>query len=180
MSKIEKTIRNLSHGALIRVEREGLEGGWADGYLVGTGPEFFAIHMVDQGIRLDGFKCLRYADVSSIDAPAPFAALIDRVLELRGQEVVGASPVDLSSVATLIRTAGEAFAVVTLFLESQDPDVCFIGKVLSVDDERVQIRCIDPGGVWEDGEESYALSEVTRVDFGDSYAEALVLVGGEG
>ncbi len=177
---IRKALLALPHGAQVRVARAGLEDGWADGYLVGMGPEFFAIHLLDKGIRLDGFNCMRYADVSSVDVPSPYSAFHDRVLALRGQEPAPSLPVDLSSVSALIRTAGAVYPVVTLHLESQDPHCCYIGKVLSVDDEMVSMRSIDPGGAWEDGHAAYSLSEITRVDFGSAYEEALVLHGGEG
>lgn len=176
---IRRELLALTQGAQVRVTREGLEDGWADGFLMGTGPDFFAIQLLDHGIRLDGFSCMRYADVTSIDAPPPYSAFHDRVLAMRGQVPARSFSVDLSSVSALIRTAGAAYPIVTIHLESQDPDCCYIGKVMSVDEEAVAIRSIDPGGTWEDGADAYSLSEITRVDFGGAYEEALVL-GGEG
>lgn len=180
MIDVKATLQQTSPGSSVRIYRSGLEDGWADGYLVATGPEFFAIHLVDKGIRLDGFNCLRYSDVTSADLPAPYAGFMERVLELRGHRVADSFPVDLTSIGTLIRTAGRAYPVVTLHLESIDPEVCYIGKVLSVSDDEVSIRSIDPGGEWDDDVDSYALSDISRVDFGGAYEEALVLAGGEG
>lgn len=179
-SDIRAALLGLPHGAQVRVARESVEDGWADGYLVGTGPDFFAINLVDKSIRLDGFNCMRYADVSSVDAPAPYSAFRDRVLKLRGQEPARSVPVDLSSVSELIRTAAAAYPVVTLHLDWQDPGCCYIGKILSVDDDEVSIRCITPGGEWQDDVDRYSLSDITRVDFAGAYEEALILVGGEG
>lgn len=181
MAKIKKTIQGLPYGSLIRVFRAKFKKGWAEGYLVGKGPKFFVIHLVDGGVRLDGFNCMRYKDVTALEAPAPHADFMDRVLELREQKVAEAPlPVDLSSRGALIRTAGLAYPVITLYLEKANPDACYIGKVLSVDDKRVRIRCILPGGVWDDEEDSYRLSKITRVDFGGSYEDALVLYAGGG
>jgi hypothetical protein len=35
------------------------EDGWASGYVVGLGPEFFAIELIDKAIGFDGYNCLR-------------------------------------------------------------------------------------------------------------------------
>jgi len=180
-NEIRKVLSDLSPDAApFRVSRERLEEGWADGYLVGIGPEFFAVHLVDKGVWLDGFTAVRYDDVSSLESPAPYAAFIDRVFQLRGLEPATSAPADLSSVSALVRTAGAAYSVVTLHFELVDPEVCYIGKVLSVDDESVAIRPIGPDGEWDVDEEAYPLCDLTRVDFGGSYEEALVLCGGEG
>ncbi len=53
------------------------------------------------------------------------------------------------------------------------PGTVLSGTVLS-------IRYIDPGGEWDDDEDRYAMSDITRVDFGGAYEEALVLAGSEG
>lgn len=37
---------------------------------------------------------------------------------------------------------------------------------------------IGPDALWDDEPETYRLSEITRVDFGGAYEEALHLVGG--
>lgn len=180
MNDSKAILQHAPPGSSVRIYRSGLEDGWADGYLVETGAEFFAIHLVDKGIRLDGFNCLRYSDVTSVDLPAPHAGFIDRVLELRGDCVADSFPFDLTSVGALLRSAGRAYPIVTLHLELKDPDVCFIGEVLSVSDDQVTIRSITPDAEWMDDEDTYVLSDISRVDFGGAYEEALVLARGAG
>ena len=180
MTDYKAILQQASPGSSVRVYRSGLEDGWADGYVVKIGSEFFAVHVVDKGIRLDGFNCLRYLDVTSAEMPAPNASFISRVLQLRGQRVAGSFPFDLTSAGTLIRDAGRAYPVVTLHLERVDPDVCYIGRVISVRDDEVSIQSISPGGEWLDDVDTYALSDISRVDFGGAYEEALVLAAGQG
>jgi len=55
------------------------------------------------------------------------------------------------------------------------------GYVAGVDVQphRVVLREIDPDGEYCCDDDSYALREITRVDFGGSYEDALWLVGGD-
>ena len=41
------------------------------------------------------------------------------------------------------------------------------------------IREIGPDAVWEEEAETYRVAQITRVDFGGAYEEALYLVGGD-
>ncbi|MEE8386000.1 MAG: hypothetical protein V3S01_08785, partial [Dehalococcoidia bacterium] len=135
---------------LVRVYREGLEDGWADGYIIGTGPDFFALELVDKSIRYDGCNCVRYADVTRCAIPTPHAGFIENALRMRGLRQRGSLEVDLSSVSSLLRTAGSAFPVVTIHLETEDPDTCYIGRVSAVSGDQVELKLITPDAEWED------------------------------
>jgi hypothetical protein len=180
MSTKDQLDRAAEDNHLVRVYREGLEDGWAVGYVVGTGPDFFAVELVDKSIRYDGYNCMKYADVSKCDIPDPGSGFIETALRLRGLRRRGSLEVDLSSVSSLLRTAGSAFPVVTIHLETADSDTCYIGKVSAVSGDQVELKLITPDAEWEDETEEYLLSEITRVDFGGAYEEALVLVAGAG
>jgi hypothetical protein len=52
--------------------------------------------------------------------------------------------------------------------------------VLDVDDRLVRIQEIDPDAAWRREPSEYRISQITRVDFGGGYEEALALVAREG
>ncbi len=178
MTIIEQTFQASISGNLVRVHREGLEDGWADGYIAAVGTDFFALELVSDSIRFDGFNCLRYADVTTFENPAPYANFQTKALGMRGLHRQESLPVDLSGLSPLLRTAGAAFPLLTIHIESSDPDVCFIGKVASVSDERLDLIQVTPDAECEVGATQFALSEITRVDFGGDYEDALLLVAG--
>jgi hypothetical protein len=60
-----------------------------------------------------------------------------------------------------------------------DPDVCWIGRVLGVDRNRVSLLEIGPDAKWDEKPTEFTLSEITRVNFGGEYEDALHLVGGD-
>ncbi len=76
-------------------------------------------------------------------------------------------------------TAGQAFPLVAIHREEVDPDVCWIGRILEVTPELVRILEVGPDAVWETTPEEYLLKEITYVNFGGDYEDALHLVAGE-
>lgn len=67
----------------------------------------------------------------------------------------------------------------TLHRELVDPDVCWIGLVLSFERGQVSLLEMTPDAGWEKKPEIYRLSQITRVIFGGHYETALHLVGGD-
>ena len=175
-------VRRITQAAtsqdLIRIYREGLEDGWADGYVAGAGPEFFALELIDKSIRFDGFNCMRYSDVTRCDVPAPHAGFLIKALKAQGFRRQERFSPDLSTLSSLLRTAGAEFPLLTIHSEAWDPDICFIGKVENVSDDQLELRLVTPNAEWEDGTKQIALDGITRVDFGGAYERALFLVAG--
>jgi hypothetical protein len=75
----------------------------------------------------------------------------------------------------LLLTANLIFPLVTIHRETIDPSICQIGRVVWADKIWVSLHEIDPHAKWEQ-QQQYRLSEITRVDFGGAYEEALYLV----
>jgi hypothetical protein len=69
--------------------------------------------------------------------------------------------------------------LVTIHREEVDPVVCWIGREQCVNRARVSLLEIAPDAIWEDKPEEYRIKEITRVNFGGDYENALHLVGGE-
>ena len=67
----------------------------------------------------------------------------------------------------------------TIHREQVDPDVCSIGRVQGVNWGRVSLLEIGPDAIWEDKPDEFRIKEITRVNFGGDYENALYLVGGE-
>jgi hypothetical protein len=162
-------------GEIIRVYREGLEDGWAEGFVVGVGPDFFALCLIDKGCRVDGFNCLRYCDITDFVVPAPRAQFLKRALMFRGQTQVSGLTFELISLPMLLQSAGKAFPVVSIFYEADD-EICYIGRVHRVTINEVHLLEISPDAQWDSMPTVHPLAGITRVDFGGAYEEALYLV----
>jgi hypothetical protein len=165
-------------GSLVRLYRDDLESVGVVGYVLGVGPEFFLLALVGDDIRFNGFEALRVRDVTEVEAPHPYAAFVEKALELKGERKPAAPDIDLASTAALIESAGKAFPIITVSREFADPEVCQVGMPVQVQGGSVSLMEIGPDAVWYDDVEWYPLDEITRLDFGGGYEEALRLVGG--
>jgi hypothetical protein len=159
---------------IVRVHREALEDGWADGFVAGLGPDFFALLTFDKAVRFDGFQCFRYRDVTDLVAPAPHARFLNRVVAARGQLPIPSLPVELSSLTSLLKSVGRAYPLACLFYE-QDDAVCYIGRVQSIVADEIEILEIFPDAEWDRAPTLRKLSGITSVSFGGAYEAALHL-----
>jgi|SRR5579859_1483647 len=162
---------------LVRFNRR-FEEGTVRGYVLDVGPKFFLMALVSDQIWFDGFGCFRVSDVRQLRVD-PYSRFAEEALKKRGEKKPGKPRVSVKTVQDLVLSAGRSFPLVTLHREEIDPDVCWIGRVLEVTPEIVTILEICPDGSWESSPEKYRLSEITQVDFGGNYEDALYLVGGE-
>jgi hypothetical protein len=154
------------------------EPGTFNGYVLDIGPQFFLFALVSDGLRFNGFHCFRLSDVRRLQAPDKYARFHEAVLEKRGERIPRKPFVNVSSLAKLLLTANRAFPLLTIHRERIDASVCWIGRVVDLRDGRVTLLEISPDATWDDELGSYRLNEITRVDFGGDYEDALHLIGG--
>lgn len=154
-----------------------LDRGTINGYVLDIGPQFFLLALVTDGIRFNGFQCYRLSDVRKLQVPDRYARFHEAVLKKRRERFPQKPPVVVSTLAELLLTANRAFPLVTIHREKVDRGACWIGRVVEVGKGRVTLLEIGPGATWDHELESYRLSEITRVDFGGDYEDALHLIG---
>lgn len=148
------------------------------GYVLDVGPQFFLLALVSDRIWFDGFECFRINDVKEL-RPDPYATFVEASLKKRGEGRQKKPRVTVANIEGLLLSASKAFPLVTIHREQVDPDVCWIGRVQGVNRGRVSLLEIGPDAVWEDKPEAYRIREITRVNFGGDYENALHLVSGE-
>ena len=153
------------------------EPGPVEGYVLAIGPQFFLLALVDD-VRFNGFQCLRISDVRGLQAPAKYAAFVEAALTVRGERMRGRPRLRLDSLEELLWSANRSFPLVTIHREKVDPDICHIGRITALKNNRVSLLEIGPDALWDKEACHYSLKEITRVDFGGDYEEALHLVGG--
>jgi hypothetical protein len=163
--------------SLVRFSRR-FEKHTVRGYVLDVGPQFFLLALVSDRIWYDGFECFRISDVSKL-RPDPYGPFVEQALRARGEKWPGKPRISLKNIQELVLTAGRAFPLVAIHREKIDPDVCWIGRVVEVTPKIVRILELGPDAVWETRPEEYLLKEITHVNFGGDYENALYLVSGD-
>jgi hypothetical protein len=155
------------------------EEGSTQGYVLDIGPRFFLLGFVDDDIRFNGFQCMRLTDVRRLRVPDPYADFIVAALRKRGEIIRKKPRVGLNTLPELLRSANQLFPLVTIHQERLDLDTCKIGRVIAINKSHVSLLEIGPDAIWDEKPTDVPLREITRVDFGGSYEDALHLVGGD-
>ena len=169
--------RALRTKQLVKFTRP-FEPGSVDGYVLAIGPQFFLLALVEDNAWFNGFQCLRISDVRGLQVPAKYAAFVKAALKKRRERMPRKPRVTVTSLEELLWSANRAFPLVTIHRERWDPDVCHIGRVRALGKGRLSLLEVGPDGLWDREISEYSLKEITRVDFGGVYEEALHLVGG--
>ncbi len=164
---------------IVALDREIFDHEDEIGYVVGMGPSHFMLLRISDGIQFDGFSIFRIDDVSQVEVPHEHEAFVEGALRLRGENVEAPPEIDLTDTASVLRSAGRLFGVVALHTEERDAEVCQIGHIQSVSEDSFSLVEIDPDADWAEESLTLAVSDVTRVDVGGGYEEALLLVGGQ-
>jgi len=146
--------------------------------VLALGPEFLMVALIGDGIQFNGYTCMRLRDVRKLQVPCKYAPFYEATFKKRRHTVLRKPRVNLSGLSNLLLTASQAFPLVTIHREKVDPDVCQIGRVVGLAKGNLSLLEIGPDAVWDDEPETYKMREITRVDFGGDYEDALHLVGG--
>jgi hypothetical protein len=164
---------------VVRLERGNFESEGEMGYVLAIGPALVLLLIISTEIRFNGFTVIRIEDITNLEAPHTHAEFVEEALRLRGESVEEAPAVSVEDMPNAIETISKTFPTVAIHREIEDSSICHIGKIVRVDAEHVHLLEIDPDAKWEEEPTHYRITEITRLDFGGGYEDALALVGGE-
>ena len=163
---------------LVRIHRAAIDEGHVTGRIVGCSRKLLALASIGE-THPNGFKVFRRADVSRLDAPDRYAEFLEAALRLRGEALTRLPRFDLASWRSLVAGVARRFPLVTLHTELTDPDVCHIGRPARLTSRAATLVTIGPDAVWDEIDPvTLPWADVTEVDFGGPYEEALALVAG--
>lgn len=150
-----------------------------EGCVVGVGEQFVLLHYLDCGFRLNGHLAIRISDIRSCRLLIKNDRIAERVLKLRGDVPVPLPQISLVNLPELLLSAFRQYPLVTIHTELRDPDVCFIGEVAKITERTVTLDEIDPAAKWT-RTRRHRLDDITRVDIGGAYEDALLLAATHG
>ena len=176
LSRAQQLQAALASRTFVRLTRR-FEDSRIRGYVLAVGHAHFLLALVSDRVWFDGFECFRIKDLKSIEED-PYRAFAETALKKRGQRRPRTPRLDMTSIRTILESAGAISALVTVHREEVAPDVCHIGQVVGTNRSQIALLEIGPDARWDRTATTYSLREITRINFGGSYEEALSLVGG--
>jgi hypothetical protein len=147
--------------------------GRTTGFVVDFSRDLILFHVLDtDAFQLNGYTVIRSEDVK--DYRAFDKAKFWQNRAVRRLKLKPASPVGilLTSVPELLQSIGSRYPLISFHPERKQPNVCYIGPLLSMNKTTFTIDDLDSNAEWS-GPRRLKFSDVTRIDFGDGYQNAL-------
>ena len=166
----------LGTGALVRVERT-VESGHVTGRVAALTSRLVALAVFADDMRPNGFEVVRRVDLRRVRLD-PYPAFHARALSARGLRLPRLGGIRVTSFREAIADAARRFPLVAVHRERIRRGACLIGRPYPNSAERFSLLTVDPDATWDPVPVQLLYRDVTRVDFGGGYEEALHLVAG--
>lgn len=174
---IEVLQRAFRQGDFVVVHRSIEGSDEVQGYVVGIGARWVLLDVASDDVFLNGYAALRLDDAVTVEG-SEHGHFSPRGLEALGEHPVVPGDVPPDGAAELSQALAARFALLTLHLELDDPEVCHIGRLVAASRTSLQLWEVSPAGEWGLEPTPYQLGEVTRFEAGGRYERALALVAG--
>ena len=129
--------------------------------------------------NLDGYRCIRKRDISAVSEEFPRKDFIQRALRCKGIQSSSPNIELVDDIPIMLRQISSVYGIVTLHRELVCPTECEIGKLIETDDDTYVLDWITPNGEWKTDNRRFLFADVTRIDWGDEYSQALVIVNAD-
>jgi hypothetical protein len=171
--------RAESDRALVVVHRWIPNSDRVSGFVVGMSNSWILLAALNDRIELDGWKAVRREDIQSVTRIPTKNCFEIRALKARSMwPPVRPKPLRLRSVRDVLRMGSTAGPMIAIQREFERPDVAWIGAVRKIGKETLVLLEVNVEGGWARKPRRFDLDDITEVDFGGGYEEALSLVAG--
>jgi hypothetical protein len=166
------------HQLLVRVRRWIPDADPLDGFVVGIGRKWVVLQRVMLRCDFDGWQLFRLKDVQSMSMDPDPGCFEVRALKARTLWPPSAPELSLDDAVAVLETVSSASMMVSVYDEYDKTDACWIGAVTSVDESKLRLLEVDTLGEWKRKPRTIDPADVTRLEFGGRYEEALSLAAG--
>ena len=181
MSKIRERLTAAANSQeLVQITRSIRRADRLEGFALDIGRGWLLLHRASHDMFLDGYVAIRVGDVKKVTPWGGTDGFPARALEHFGETPRAlASALDLKSTRTLLPAVAAVTPLVTIHIEGKDPTVCYVGKAIGASPKALWLLEISPGAKWETEPTKWPFRDITRVEFGGRYEQALHAVGGD-
>lgn len=167
-----------SHQLLVHLRRWIPGADRLEGFVVGIGKQWVVLQRLSDRVAFDGWILLRLKDVQAVSMDPDPECFEIKALMARDQWPPTTPELNLDDAVGVLTSASATAAMVSVFDEFDRPDVCWIGAVVCVDKSKLRLLEVNARGGWARRPRTFDPDDVTRLDLGGGYEEALQLVAG--
>ncbi len=167
---------------LVRLWRGELEDGSYCGYVCAMGREYLAFWVLADNLSFDGIHLLRLADVTDVECPDRHHRFLEKAVTLNGLVPDAPPDLQLDDGHGVITSAASHSPVLNVRVDNDNPDeadVCYVGRLVSCDDDGFTMQEISPEADWLREVSFFGWSELASVCIADPYADTLIQVAGK-
>ena len=148
------------------------------GFVLDYSDSLTLLNVLKDDFYLNGFTVIRNSDITKYRAYDKDDYFLNMALRLKSIKPARKPKIDLTKWASVLQTAQKRFPLITIHRETISNKVCYIGKLISVSEKTFSLYDIDSSANW-DRPYRRKLADLTKVDFGGGYEDALWRVAKE-
>ena len=148
------------------------------GFVLDYSDSLTLLNVLKDDFYLNGFTVIRNSDITKYRAYDKDDYFLNMALRLKSIKPARKPKIDLTEWASVLQTAQKRFPLITIHRETISNKVCYIGKLISVSEKTFSLYDIDSSANW-DRPYRRKLADLTKVDFGGGYEDALWRVAKE-
>ncbi|WP_157537214.1 hypothetical protein [Nocardioides sp. Root190] len=175
-SKVRRRLGEaLESGRVVRVWRDEYDSTSTDGILIALTQDWFVMHVVDDGVHLDGLVMMRTRDVDMVRHGHD--EYVQRGLQGLGTPVATFTCSDDVTARDLIMAAAELHPLSAFALGDEGEEQLMIGTLVKAGKKRVRHRFIRPNGTWALEDDRWRYEQISSITVGGRYIDSLARFG---
>jgi hypothetical protein len=148
-----------------------------EGFVVSVGETWAIVNVVNPVfVAFDGYEAVRFDSVMDADVITEEDTFVLAALERRGEQPSDPG-LPLDDHRSLLAALASRYPLVALKDATGRDETLAVGRILSIGDDAVTLRRVDPAGQWT-GEHVHAYKNIVAIRFGSAYNESLAQVLG--
>ena len=157
---------------LVEIHRPPIDEHRLEGFLLERTKDLILLNVISTDVVcFNGYTAIRRHDVRKMKVNRKNAFMI-RALELKGYAASEPSGISIANWPELLESVNRKFPLFAIHQEWLDNEVCYIGRLAARTATTFGLKEIDPDARWSRSR-SYNFKDLTRVDFGGGYEDAL-------
>lgn len=160
----------------VTVRRKYLDDDETFGFVIAVSDKWVVLQDLVQKVRLDAVVLLRLDHVSKVESPWN-QGYVTRVVAGLGEPIQEFECAPDVTISDLLRIINERAEFIMIYLETRKDYCLALGKVRRIGNKRLDLHYIRADGTWVDFIDAWKLKDVTRVEFGGLYIQALERFG---